>query len=199
MIARKETSTEYLRYDFRPEEIQEMGKSLAEQYNKQSQIEEEFDAVKAQFKERTTRVDQEIGRLSRLITTQFEMRNVECRMFWHAPTTGFCTVVRTDTGEVIKERVMTMEERQDLLPFPDNHKRHIPRPEKVRGALAEIGEDIALDVVAKWSDVDLCLALEWAEALNNEHVGDAEGQQMPVPQRPDVLSDYKRADSAAGE
>lgn len=202
-MARNDICTEFLRYEFRPMEIKEMGQELANQYNRLRQIEEEETAMKAQIKDRKATCDQAIGKLSRLIGAQFEMRNVECVILWHTPAVGFCTIVRKDTGELVKERIMTHEERKELLPFPDRMSREIPKVELVAGILAELGEEFGLDVVSKWSDTDLILVLEWAQALK-KMAKDAETQdpnalaEAPkIPAKPRILFETPKDEDLA--
>jgi hypothetical protein len=119
-MPRPTTITKFLRYEFTPEELQAKGKELAEQHDKRARLEEEFEAVKAQFKERTATIERDSGKLSRQITSGFEMRDIECACQWNIPVNGRVRIARKDTGEVVEERDMTSIERQEELPLNAN-------------------------------------------------------------------------------
>ena len=116
-MPRPSTTTKHLRHDFTPDELAELGAKLADQYDEHRNIEEELNAVKADFKERTLCAEREIGRLSRLIKARFDMRGIECRYEWNKPDSGVVQIVRIDTGELVQERPMSDDERQEELPL----------------------------------------------------------------------------------
>jgi hypothetical protein len=115
----KDKCMEFLRVELTKEEVYEFGRELARKNNELGQIEVELQAVKAQFKERQTRVESSINTLSRLVSNGYDHREVECLIVWNKPIAGQCTIVRTDTGEEVRTRIMTLLESQELLPFQD--------------------------------------------------------------------------------
>jgi hypothetical protein len=109
--------TEYLRHEFSDAELLEMGSEQAQAHSRLGEIELEFDSVKSSFKSRTAAVEATIGTLSRNINNRFEMRLIECVLEYDKPHVGAVTYIRTDTGEVVRERPMTDKERQMDLPL----------------------------------------------------------------------------------
>jgi hypothetical protein len=106
---------EFLRYDFSEEEIRDRSKKLALSVQQQTQAQEEHKAAASQFKERIESCTSQIGRLSREINSGWEMRNIECAVLFHNPNLGVKTIVRTDTGEVVRTTSMQPSELQENL------------------------------------------------------------------------------------
>lgn len=113
------TVDEYLRYEFSEEELKERAKTLAMNVQRQGQTTEEQKAAQAQFKERLERFTAEIGKLSRDINNGWEMRNIECRVRYNLPVPGTKSIVRLDTGELVREMAMSRSEMQENL-FEEN-------------------------------------------------------------------------------
>jgi hypothetical protein len=113
----KDTITEFLKYDYTPDEIRELGRDLARKTTENAEVELQLAAVKSQFKDRQSRLTAEISTLSRQVANGYEHRNVECKIQWHTPRLGMKTIIRCDTGEVVRETQMSNEERQQMLPF----------------------------------------------------------------------------------
>jgi hypothetical protein len=111
---------EYLRYEFSEEELRGKSKQLALSIQLKTQAQEEQKAAASQFKERIESADAQIGKLSRDINSGWEMRNVDCQVQFHTPTVGAKTVVRLDTGEIVKESAMLQSELQENLFSSDN-------------------------------------------------------------------------------
>jgi hypothetical protein len=65
-----------------------------------------------QFKERLTGLVEMQRKLARIITTGIESRMVYCVVMFHAPCEGLKRIIRTDTGEAVREEPMTDQERQ---------------------------------------------------------------------------------------
>lgn len=110
-------STEYVKHVFTESERLQMGSDLAASYTRLGAIEEEEQVVKAKFKERKTTIEQSIGSLSRDLGTGWTMNNVECRLEWDSPNHFEVSYIRIDTGETVKVRAMTSDERQMDLPL----------------------------------------------------------------------------------
>jgi hypothetical protein len=119
----KDKCMEFLRVELTKEEVYEFGRELARKNNELGQIEVDLQSVKAQFKERQTRVESSINTLSRLVSNGYDHREVECLIVWNKPIAGQCTIVRTDTGEEVRTRIMTLLESQELLPFADPNEK----------------------------------------------------------------------------
>lgn len=94
-----------------------MGSDLAAAHNSLAAIEEEEEYIKASFKERKKSVEQTIGKLSRDIGSGFTMQNIECKWIYDSPNVGEVSYSRIDTGEIVKTRPMSLQERQQELPL----------------------------------------------------------------------------------
>jgi hypothetical protein len=119
MPKRIDTETLYLRHEFTAAERLEMGASLAEAHNRLAAIEDELAAVKAQFKERSTKEELAVGTLSRNLSNGFEMRNIPCTLEYDMPNVGEVSYRRKDNGQFVKARPMTEQERQLDLPLEE--------------------------------------------------------------------------------
>lgn len=109
--------SEFLKYEFTEEETRQKSKQLALAVQQQTTAQEEQKAAAAQFKERIEGCASQIGRLSREINTGWEMRTIECDVFFHVPTQGMKRIMRPDTGEIVREEPMLSHELQEEL-FP---------------------------------------------------------------------------------
>jgi hypothetical protein len=103
-----------LRYTFTAEERQQLGQDLAQTLGEQSGIQEDLEAIKAQFKSKLSEVSGRVNAIANKVRSGYEMRSfkVEKRMDLKA---GTYTVVRLDTGEVIEERPLYENEKQIAL------------------------------------------------------------------------------------
>jgi hypothetical protein len=106
-----------LRYEFSPQELKEFSESLAREVQEMSSLElakkESVTGFTAQIEARRS----EINKYARHISNRHEYRNVDCAVDFHKPNTGWKTITRKDTGEVVENVAMTTEEMQEQLPF----------------------------------------------------------------------------------
>lgn len=114
-MIRKETTQEMLRYVFTEDELKDRSRKLAHAVQTKTAIEEEKKSAMAQFKERIDGEKALIGKLSRDINNGWEMRSIDCAIAYNVPNTGFKTITRSDTKEVVKEVQMTQDELQEKL------------------------------------------------------------------------------------
>ena len=120
--------TELLRCDFAPDEWAESARQLATATRLRSELEQEKKEIDSQYK---AKIEEQIGRASKLaalLGAGYEMRNVPCEVILDKPEPGQATVVRTDTGEIVRTRPMTEMERQAVLDFMVNHPAEEPKP-----------------------------------------------------------------------
>lgn len=99
-------------------ELQTKGAQLADAIDEGARIEEEFAEVKNGFK---GRIDGAKGRAAALASTvraQAEYRSVKCQRIYMFDE-GVVSEIRTDTGEIIGERMMTDSDRQQYLPLEE--------------------------------------------------------------------------------
>lgn len=107
--------TEYLRYDFTDTEIAEAARDLATANRKRSSLEQRKKEVDAAIKAEIEEQNSIIGRLSQLIGTGFEYRDIEVRIELDTPEPGKKRIVRLDTGEEVAVKAMTESEKQMSL------------------------------------------------------------------------------------
>jgi len=107
------------------EEMLERGQQLAAVQEEADQLEEARKAADAEAKARIKRLDERAARLRRDIIRKEEDRDIECDVA-HDYVRGLVTVTRCDSGEMVEQRPMNMDERQATL-------------------ITEDGEDVALD------------------------------------------------------
>jgi hypothetical protein len=93
------------------DEKKDLASILSENIIKKTHIKNEEDSVKASFKDRYASVELEVGRCARLINDGYDMRSVECEVIKDF-NASIIRTIRTDTGETVKTKPMTGEERQ---------------------------------------------------------------------------------------
>jgi len=105
---------EHLKCILTEEEIKESGAQLAKSYSDITDLEEEKKSVVSDFKAQIDKATAEASLLARKIQNGYEFRNVGCEEIWDYDE-KLVYVVRVDTGETIRSRVMTSEELQKKL------------------------------------------------------------------------------------
>lgn len=110
----KKVTKEYLKCVLTEEEIKESGAQLARRYSEISDLEDAKKSVMSDFKAKIDSASAEASGLARKIQNGYEFRNVDCEEIWDYDD-KVVEVVRTDTGETIRSRVMKAEELQDSL------------------------------------------------------------------------------------
>lgn len=113
--ATKETL--YLKHDYTNEERLEMGSLLARAYNTLAAIEDEQKRIKSQIGDRIAAAQQTIGTVSRNLNAGHEFQNIPCTLKFDDPHPFSVSYYRDDTGELVKSRAMTEQERQQELPL----------------------------------------------------------------------------------
>lgn len=113
---RTEPTLEYLPVLYTREERLDLAEQLARASQAAGDAEDSKKAADAEHKETMEALKLSIKRLSRKLTSGHEMRNVQCKWLLDSPTAVEKTLVRLDTGEVV--RVMPMQDRdyQQALP-----------------------------------------------------------------------------------
>jgi len=123
------SETEYLQYTFSPDELKDIAGQLARRNTEAAELEERKKQVVTDFGAQITASKAEISRLSRLYCNGYEYRNIDCEVRLNDPASGRATIIRTDTGEVVRVRSMTLEEMQDVLPLePTREPEAAPEP-----------------------------------------------------------------------
>jgi hypothetical protein len=104
-----------LMVDLAPDEIAMYGRQLAGVAEAYDEVEERKADVAKDFKEQLQNLRGEIRRLARLVRTKKEKRTIACGVAMHTPTVGTKTIVRIDTGEIVREEAMSETEMQERL------------------------------------------------------------------------------------
>jgi hypothetical protein len=105
-------------------ELLERGQQLAAVQEESEQLEEARKAADATAKAEIKRLDERATRLRRDIIRKEEDRDIECDVA-HDYIHGLVTVTRVDSGEVVEERPMRMEERQATLITEDGEETEL--------------------------------------------------------------------------
>ncbi len=92
-------------------EILQYGKDLARAYAEKARVEAELDAIKDDYKGKTSEQAAQIGKLSGRVHSGIETREVECEEVknWNSMTV---VTTRLDTFETIESRPMREDEKQ---------------------------------------------------------------------------------------
>lgn len=109
--------TEYLRYDFTQAELLEHAQTLGRLNQERARSEERKKAVTKELASEVERFAAEVARESRLVTQGYEYRDIRCEVRYHDPEKGKKTIVRLDSGEVVRTAFMTGEEMQEAFDF----------------------------------------------------------------------------------
>jgi uncharacterized FlaG/YvyC family protein len=125
---------EYLKCQLTEKEKTELSAKIAKAISDRASAEAKLKEVSASIKAQIAQLDAEISEKALQINNGYEYRNVECRMDKDYRLGGV-TITRLDTGEVIRERPMTAEERQLELPSQKKEKPVKTKP-STKGAEA---------------------------------------------------------------
>ncbi len=107
--------TEYLKYHYTDQEIAEAARELANANRKRSSLEQRKKEVDSAIKAEIECENSIIGRLSNLIGTGFEYRDIPVTIELDTPEVGKKRIVRLDTGEEVSVKPMTDSDRQMVL------------------------------------------------------------------------------------
>lgn len=116
-MIREEKVNEYLKYTFTDEELLVLSKTMAKKNQDLGEVEADKKRIVADFTAKVQTFESEISTLARKVYSGYEHRQVECKVMYHTPDIGMKTIVRTDSGEVVREEAMSTSERQEILPF----------------------------------------------------------------------------------
>ena len=110
--------TIFIRREFTTTERLDMLRDLAQAHNRIAAIDDEEKSMKATIKEKKAGVELTIGSLSRKANDGYEMVNVVCDLKYDYPNVGEVSYI-DPAGKSVKERAMTIDERQEQLPFDE--------------------------------------------------------------------------------
>jgi hypothetical protein len=112
-------SKELVKYDFTKTELLELGGELAEAAEAVYTLEKAKAASAAHYSAELKRANQIVGELASKRRCGYELREMECRVIFDQPRTGFKTVIRPDNGQIVRDEPMTRDEMQRTLQFPE--------------------------------------------------------------------------------
>ena len=118
------TIKRYLRHDFTDADRLGISKDLAEANLQKARIEDEKKSVNSDFKSRIDRIDADINKLAQALASDFEMRNVECHVYYNKPNKGLKTIINAETSEVVSVEKMSPEGAQ--MTFDETEKADSP-------------------------------------------------------------------------
>lgn len=107
---------EFLPVPYTDSQILVMADSMARYSVEKQNLEEQFEVVKMDFKHKLEAIDASIRTLTRNITKRSHYENVDCIYVLEEPTHAEKTLVRMDTGEVVRVLPMDPRDYQDSLP-----------------------------------------------------------------------------------
>jgi hypothetical protein len=108
-----------LRVTLTDAELRETSRKLADKATELNQLEEDKKRASSHFSSEVKAARGEITKLSQLVTSGYELREVPCHIWFHKPKAGQKITVRIDTGETIDTAMMTSAELQMRLPLTE--------------------------------------------------------------------------------
>jgi hypothetical protein len=106
-----------LRYRFSDAELKLLSRELARKYDEAAENEHTKKRVMADLKADAERLEGEIGKLSRQVRDEYEIRDIKCRLYFNDPVGGKKSTYRTDDGSLVETMEMEQFEKQEPLPF----------------------------------------------------------------------------------
>lgn len=121
---RTASAIEYLQVPFTRDEMVDLAERLARAGSEKQALEERFEVQKLDFKYQHKALEESIRSLNRQIVQRSHWDNVECLWELEQPTKQEKTLIRLDTGEIVKTVPMQGSDYQD--PLPAVFKEHAP-------------------------------------------------------------------------
>lgn len=106
-----------LRVSLTETEIKDQSRKLADKARELGRLEEDKKRAGSSIGAQIKAARADMDHLSELVTTGYEIREVECRVFYHTPRPKHKCIVRNDTGEIVSEEIMSFDEMQLNLPI----------------------------------------------------------------------------------
>lgn len=108
---------EFLAIALTADEMLAVTDQLTQVMDEQEKVELEFEAVKASNKERMAVLQKAIKSHFKMLREKKRYANVDCQFIFDEPDKGKKTLVRLDTGEIVRVLPMQGEDFQDKLPL----------------------------------------------------------------------------------
>jgi hypothetical protein len=110
-------NSQLLRVVLTEAELRETSHKLADKSANLNQIEEDKKRASSHYGSEVKAARAELTRLSQLVTSGYEIREVRCEVWFHKPVAGKKTTIRIDTGEIVNTVNMSSMEMQMRLPI----------------------------------------------------------------------------------
>lgn len=101
--------------NFSPGEIQDMGQQLSEAVLERDDVKAAKKAAADVYNTQLDGIDGRINSLSKEIRAKGREASTPCVVRFHTPRTAFKQIVRTDTGELVREEQMSPSECQENM------------------------------------------------------------------------------------
>lgn len=152
-----------LRYEFSDAEITSIARDQGQKLRDRDTLTAEKKRVAKQYATRIETLDGEIDADTDKITTGYEMRMIECLVYYDQPEAGHKSIVRSDTGTLVRTERMTQSEMQREMEFKEKEVES-NKPEQ---PLIESGAEDD-DTIIDAEEVDYsfpceCSGYEWNE------------------------------------
>lgn len=118
---------ETLRYDFTDEELTQVARDLGQKCQDKATLEEEKKRTASQYKLRLDTLEGEIEADTIRVNSGYEMRTIECGVFYHDPAEGRKTIVRLDNDKIVRVEPMSEMECQATMDLNDNPETSEPK------------------------------------------------------------------------
>jgi hypothetical protein len=118
---------ESVRYPFTGSEMRQLGSDLAHAVREAIKIEADKSVAMANFNSLKKEQEAKCAELSLKYENGYEMRDMECLVYFSQPRPGYKEIVRTDNGESVREEPMTAEEMQAGFDFPGDDGKSKPQ------------------------------------------------------------------------
>ena len=152
-----------------PDEVNDRAQQLSSTIKQADEIEAEKKTSAKHYKDQLDALGGQIRKLSFVIRERAESRPVVCGVMYHSPSSGTKRIVRSDTGEIVRDEAMTHFEMQNNL-FEDQHPATDERSV----------EEIAADVVALGAEQQVLTVLAAAKGARGKRKK-GEGEYTPEP------------------
>ena len=106
-----------LQYKFTKEELLDLGRTLGESQLALRQLDDDRKMVVDEWKAKISSQEAAINDLSNKTSSGYEYRSIECSVTYDVPIKGQKTIMRLDSGAVVKIMEMDDADKQDQLPL----------------------------------------------------------------------------------
>ena len=113
---RKIPTLEFLQVPYTHDELLDLAEKLARAGAEKERLEEIFEVQRLDFKHQFEALESTMRDLVRKIGRRSQWQNVQCTWILETPSADEKTLVRMDTGEVVKTVPMSDHDYQDRLP-----------------------------------------------------------------------------------